>query len=234
MNHYKRKNAFTLIELLVVISIIALLIAILLPALSGAREAARTVSCLSSQRQLGLLFAVYANDYEDNLPGNHQGNPSRAWHSSLESAGLLSPAPKTGLERAIYTDPLAIYGCPSHVEPLKTIPFWDACSYGYNADSIMGRPKSSAPTEWGTKQLKYADVLNASRFAMMSDYYTSGEAGQNDNIEYYDSNNSSFRIIAYAGRHGGDESTTNVLFADGHSEGMEPQRLTAERYLFNE
>ncbi len=47
-----RRRAFTLIELLVVISIIALLIALLMPALTGARRAARTVQCASNQHQL--------------------------------------------------------------------------------------------------------------------------------------------------------------------------------------
>ena len=62
-----RPRAFTLIELLVVISIIAILIALLLPALRGAREASRSVACLSQMRQLSLFTMIYATDYDGKM-----------------------------------------------------------------------------------------------------------------------------------------------------------------------
>ncbi len=62
-----RRSAFTLIELLVVIAIIALLIAILLPALSNAREVAKTVICSSNVKQINTASTLYAHDHKDQI-----------------------------------------------------------------------------------------------------------------------------------------------------------------------
>ena len=60
MRKTSESKGFTLIELLVVIMIIGILVALLLPALSRAREAARSASCKNNLRQIGIGLMSFA------------------------------------------------------------------------------------------------------------------------------------------------------------------------------
>ena len=64
----RKPMGFTLIELLVVIAIIAILAAMLLPALSAARERARTSNCVGKLKNISNAMLMYAGANNDRLP----------------------------------------------------------------------------------------------------------------------------------------------------------------------
>lgn len=68
MSQTRQNKGFTLIELLVVIAIIAILAAILFPVFAQARESARTISCLSNEKQISLGITQYVQDYDERFP----------------------------------------------------------------------------------------------------------------------------------------------------------------------
>jgi type II secretory pathway pseudopilin PulG len=71
-----------------VIAIIAILAAILFPVFAQARSKARQTTCLSNEKQIGVALMMYAQDYDETLPGNsfHQGGSGKplGWVTPVE------------------------------------------------------------------------------------------------------------------------------------------------------
>ena len=70
-----KRSAFTLIEVLLVVAILGILVSLLLPAVQQARESARSVTCLSNLRQIGVGLLNHESAHQV-FP---QGGWGRAW-----------------------------------------------------------------------------------------------------------------------------------------------------------
>lgn len=145
--HPALRPAFTLIELLVVIAVLAILVGLLLPALAGAKEAARGSVCASNIRQLMIATDSYATDRADRLP---PGSPDSIanlvrWHGSRTSinaaftpdggtlSDYLGSGDSGGASRAVRSCPaFAPIAAALAASPLSAGFERSAGGYGYN------------------------------------------------------------------------------------------------------
>jgi len=192
-----KKEGFTLIELLVVIAIIGILAALLLPALSRAKERAKTIQCLSNERQIGLGMKLYANGASELYP---ESGGSIAWNRMDETTHKSS-----WMQQIVgFTQNTNIYNCPS-------VPV----SFTYF---------NGARAAYVTTASNYAS-LDGRRIQFPSAYVLSGDAPWRDQWSTNDADKDDFTYNCIGGPANGVptkewQSHNNgqvILFDDGHA-----------------
>lgn len=203
--HPSTKSGFTLIELLVVIAIIAILAAILAPVFANAREKARQASCLSNNKQIGLGFGMYTQDYDETYmtPDNGSETLSSYRHN-------LQP----------YMKNIQVFKCPSNSSTNLSIDNLAAnkLSANYvmnNAAYQMDSPLALAQVMSPSQKILQVEQRNQSR----SDY-ASGDFCVTNND--YETPSTNLWDNGFAGhiRH------MSVLFHDYHVKGLFPPMTT--------
>jgi len=220
------RKAFTLIELLVVIAIIAILAAILFPVFAKVREKARQTSCLSNEKQIGLGFTQYIEDYDETFPPMNTSNGQ----NTSNWAGEIYP----------YIKSVNVFMCPDNPDskaPVTTIfsnglpqgtPQLDGApqipgSYGYNyqlANTWNCVSENFSPASFNGAD-KLAFINTPSGKIMM------GEAtGNQEGLGYPDwgapPNPGGWNQL-YAGH----TDMTNYLFIDGHCKSLRPTQTAS-------
>jgi prepilin-type processing-associated H-X9-DG protein len=162
----------------------------LLPALSQAREKARSISCVNNLKQMALGCRMYVDDNEERLVYHYYANGTAVtWPGGGSTAGIMWM-----YVTYPYINSIDVYSCPSH-------------TYAWNGN-YTGGIRYAYSRYLGGHSL--AEVKEPTSMYLLGD--SDYEAGQSA-LSYVAYSGYSARTY-FDGRHSGGKG--NVAFVDGH------------------
>jgi prepilin-type N-terminal cleavage/methylation domain-containing protein/prepilin-type processing-associated H-X9-DG protein len=167
MIHKKPVNGFTLIELLVVIAIIAILAAILFPVFAKVREKARQTTCASNEKQMGLAFAQYIEDYDEVYPYSWNDVTNADWTLTIQ------PYVKNGSNSANWSTTGGIFACPSNLHSTaigQYVVRQDVCPISWGGGSFTGPTVTEAQIDAPASQI-FVDETGANNIPNGTFYF---------------------------------------------------------------
>ncbi len=196
-----KRIRFTLIELLVVIAIIAILAAMLLPALTQAREKARTTTCVNNLKQCGTASVFYADANDGRMLMGKIRNDNSTLTNNWMS--LVHPYLYDG---KFDGEIRGVYACPSVQAADHYDPGFPFC---YTWNETVHKPTSA--TTLSTWE-KLSNIRQPSRVIGLAEVRTDVAS---------DTGFTNYTMSRVAGRYGAGRHgpyRNNVMLCDGHVE----------------
>lgn len=199
------RRYFTLIELLIVIAIIAILASLLLPALSQARERAKTTRCAGNLKQIGQALFLYNADYNDYMPPHNGGSGTgyARWQDFIIGyAGGPANSPVKANKYVLNGKPIGVFACPSAAPNAGPIEHYGINRYIAETSKATGGNQNIRKVRKPTQRAAVLDALcYQSSYYSFCDPWSLDKTGRHRytaNIVYIAGNVSNMRMAELA------------------------------------
>lgn len=211
--------AFSLIELLTVVAIVAVLAGMLLPALSVVKRAAKSQECAGNMHQLAMAISTYTADWNGlfRCYNYNYGVSEDPWTVLLYYQGYVE------------ADSIKILSCPAwggrYVNPALT--HW--LGYGFRTNTASSNNglcfTIPSPKSWSAsfeQDFRIDRSPKASSYGLITDTCGTDPADSTSfGLQFYSwSISSNCNGISSCMMHFRHSAKANVMFADGHVEGV--------------